>query len=257
MNMVNSRGLWFYASLAGTVAGLTLGGCTQQKAESAPAAKPAPAPAASPAAKPEAPKPAPAMAAPGTQYWPTGRRESSAIAVEKIAPAEVSAGQAFDYTLRVTNLTSSVVENVVVTDTTDANFKPTGAVPAPQSSGNTHTFGLGKMNPGEVKDIKITGSATGVGSGILTNCASVTFTLPLCVTTKVVQPALAVGGHVPLGGRPPEARDFGGLGSGDAAMEEPQDEHLAADVGLGVGIPLGIDDRLLGVREGDPEPRHR
>ena len=194
MNMVNSRGLWFYASLAGTVAGLTLGGCTQQKADStpapAPAAKPAPAPA--PAAQAPAAKPAPAMGAGNTQYWPTGNRASSAIAVEKIAPAEVSAGQSFDYTLRITNLTASVLENVVVTDTTDANFKPTGAVPAPQSSGNTHTFGLGKLNAGETKDIKITGSATGVGSGILTNCASVAYTLPLCVTTKVVQPALAI-----------------------------------------------------------------
>jgi uncharacterized repeat protein (TIGR01451 family) len=194
MNMVNSRGLWFYASLAGTVAGLTLGGCTQQKADSAPAPAPkaaaAPAPAAAaPAAKPAA---APAAASTSTQFWPTGRRESSAIAVEKIAPAEVSAGQSFDYTLRVTNLTASVLENVVLTDTTDANFKPSAAVPAPQSSGNTHTFGLGKMNPGEVKDIKITGAATGVGSGILTNCASVAYSLPLCVATKVVQPALAI-----------------------------------------------------------------
>lgn len=191
MNMVNSRGLWMYVSVAGSAIGLTLGGCTQQKTSPAPA--PAPAPAAkadpAPAAKPA---PAPAMNPANTQYWPTGRRESSALAVEKIAPAEVSAGQSFDYTLRVTNLTGTTLENVVVTDTTDANFKVSGANPVPQSNGNTHQFGLGKLAAGETRDIKISGAASAVGSGILTNCASATFTLPLCVTTKVVQPALVI-----------------------------------------------------------------
>jgi hypothetical protein len=67
-----------------------------------------------------------------------------------------------------------------------------------------------------------------------------------------VQAALAVGGHVPLDGGPTESGDLGRLGPGDAAVEQPKDEHLAADVGVGVGIPLRVDDRLLGIREGDP-----
>lgn len=184
--MNTQRGLWFYVAMAGTVAGLTLGGCTQQKAS-----EPAPAPKAE--SKVEAPKAAPAPAANpgGTQYWPTGRRESSAVAVEKIAPAEVAVGQSFDYILRVTNLTGSNVENVIVTDTLDGGFKPSGSSPAGQADGKHMTFGLGTLKAGETKDIKITGAAT-TGGATLTNCATVAYTLPLCVTTKVVQPALAI-----------------------------------------------------------------
>lgn len=184
---MNTRGLLILVTVAGTALGMSLGGCTQQKASAAPA--PAPAKAETPAPRAES---KPVADAPGTQYWPTGNRASSAIAVTKVAPAEVAAGQSFDYTLRVTNISQSVLENVVVTDTTDAGFKPSAAVPAPQSSGNTHTFGLGSLNVGETKEIKITGSAAAVGSGVLRNCASVTYTLPLCVTTKIVQPALAI-----------------------------------------------------------------
>ena len=69
---------------------------------------------------------------------------------------------------------------------------------------------------------------------------------------KAVRPAVAVGRHVPLDGRPAETGDLGGLLPGDAAVEQPEDEHLAADVRLGVGIPLGVDDRRLGIRERDP-----
>jgi len=73
---------------------------------------------------------------------------------------------------------------------------------------------------------------------------------------QAVRPAVAVGRHVPLDGRPAETGDLGGLLPGDAAVEQPEDEHLAADVRLGVGIPLRIDDRLLGIRERDPKPSH-
>lgn len=184
--MVQRQGLWSFVTVAGTVAGLMIGGCTQQKAEPASTPRPEPMKTA------DAPKAAPAMAAPGTQYWPTGRRESSAIAVEKIAPAEVAAGQSFDYTLRVTNLTNTVVENVVLTDTMDGGFKMASSAPAGQADGNRVTFGLGKMNPGETRDVKITGAAAAVGSGVLTNCATVSYSLPLCVTTKIVQPALVL-----------------------------------------------------------------
>lgn len=184
-----SFGLLSMHVAAGLAAALLVGGCTQQKAEPAPApveTKPAPA-------KAEAkPAPAPMAANNGVQYFPTGRRESSAIAVEKIAPAEVSVAQKFDYTLRVTNLTGGALENVVVTDTIDAGFKMASSNPQGTYDQRTRQLAvsLGKLNAGETRNVTITGEAAGTGS--LVNCATVVYSLPLCVTTKVVQPALAI-----------------------------------------------------------------
>jgi hypothetical protein len=48
------------------------------------------------------------------------------------------------------------------------------------------------------------------------------------------EPAVLVGGDVPLNGRPAEPGNGGGLLPGQAVVEERQDEHLAADVSVGV-----------------------
>ncbi len=164
---------------------LVASGCANQHKAAAEPAMSKPAEAA-----PKAAAPAPSAGNSARQYFPTGRADSSAIAVEKIAPAEVSVGQAFDYTLKVTNMASSAVENVVVADTMDSGFKMTGSNPKGTVDGKHYTFGLGTMSPGEVKNITISGTAA--GSGILTNCATVSYTLPLCVATRIVQPALAI-----------------------------------------------------------------
>lgn len=185
--MMNSRGLWSMHVAAGLAAIVMLGGCTQQKKE-----EPAPTPAKVEAPK-EQPKAAPAPVMAGnsaTQYWPTGRRESSAVQVDKIAPVEVAMGQDFEYTLRVTNMAASAIEDVVVSDSMDAGFKFSKSEPAGQLNGSKLTVGLGKMAPGETKTIKVMGSAA--GKGVLTNCATVAYALPLCVTTRVVEPALAL-----------------------------------------------------------------
>ena len=75
-------------------------------------------------------------------------------------------------------------------------------------------------------------------------------------SSQPVQSALLVRGHVPLDGGPTQVRDLARLGSGEATVKQPEDQHLAANVGLGVGISLGVDDDLLGIREGDPKPCH-
>jgi hypothetical protein len=73
---------------------------------------------------------------------------------------------------------------------------------------------------------------------------------------QAVPSTIPVGRDVPLDGGPPESGDLGRFGPREATMEQPQGEHLAADVGLGVALPLGVDDGPLGVREGDPKPCH-
>ncbi|MCC6678712.1 MAG: DUF11 domain-containing protein [Phycisphaerales bacterium] len=152
-------------------------------------AAPAPAPRAATPTPAPAPAPAP-KAAPSSgsvMYFPTGERSTSSIMLEKIAPSEVIAGQPFDYIIRVTNLTSLSLDNVVVTDTLSPNFKVLSSNPAAEG---TYRWSLGTFKPGESKDIKISGQAASVQP--LSSCATVTYTSSLCININVVQPSLKI-----------------------------------------------------------------
>lgn len=149
-------------------------------AEAAPAPAPAPAPAAQPA-------PAPRAASTGNVlYLPTGDRNSSALMIEKIYPAQVSTGQPFDYIIKATNISSLDLNNVVVTEAVPANF----TVISSSIQGANGSYNLGTLKPGESKSIVIKGSAQAVGS--INACASATYSTALCSTINVVQPALAI-----------------------------------------------------------------
>lgn len=152
----------------------------------APMARQEPAPAPAPAPR-QAPTPAPAPKASGAavMYLPTGERSTSSLMLEKIAPSEVMAGQPFDYIIRVTNLTSLSLDNVVVTDTLSPNFKVVSSTPPAEG---TYKWSLGTLRGGESKDIKISGQATSVQP--LTSCASASWTTALCININVVQPSL-------------------------------------------------------------------
>ena len=74
--------------------------------------------------------------------------------------------------------------------------------------------------------------------------------------SQAVESALAEGRDRPLDGGPSQVGDGRGRLPGEPTVEHPQDEHLAADMGGGVGVTLGADDRFLGVGECDREPGH-
>ena len=52
-----------------------------------------------------------------SRAYPTGNRATSALLVERQTPAEVQAGQRYEYKIRLTNLTAMPLVNVLVTDT--------------------------------------------------------------------------------------------------------------------------------------------
>ncbi len=174
------------------------------KAEAKPAAtpkaeaKPAPAPKAE-AAKSE---PAPAAAAPvnfnaqSTAYYPTGRREGSALMVEKMAPAEATVNGATEYRIRVTNLAACALDNVVVDEKVPAGFNVTSMSPQGTGAANGATaFNLGSIGAGQSKDIVVKGSFAKAGS--YSGCCDVSYTLPVCMTINVVAPALAITKTMP------------------------------------------------------------
>ncbi len=72
-----------------------------------------------------------------------------------------------------------------------------------------------------------------------------------------IEAAVAEGGDVTLDGGAAQSGDLGGLLTGQPAVQQPQDEHLAADMLAGVGVTLGVDDGPLLFGQLDAKPPHR
>ncbi|MCI0351493.1 MAG: DUF11 domain-containing protein, partial [Acidobacteriales bacterium] len=184
-------------ALTCVLAGALLAGCAQQQRGAYRAASPAPAPKAA-----EQPKPAPATRGYGPSYatieeggvkftkgsmaFPTGLRESSGLLVEKIVPVEVLAGQAFEYQIKVSNLTDYPIHLVTLVDRVTDNFKTTDADPkADESNQGVATWRIGNMGPKETKLVKVRGSAS--AEGTIDTCAWASYSPILCEDIKIVK----------------------------------------------------------------------
>ncbi|HOX56218.1 MAG TPA: hypothetical protein P5205_04360 [Candidatus Paceibacterota bacterium] len=190
------------------LAGLLVAGCAQQQQramyQSSPAVTQAPPP---PAPPPQAPPPQAAPAAKpssgygpsystfeengvrwirGSMGFPTGLRESSGLLIEKTVPAEVLAGQKFDYAYKVSNLTDYPIQMVILNDRVSPNFSMAEADPKPtEVRDGVATWQLGNMGPKETKTVRLKGSSAEEGS--VTTCGWATYRPLLCEDIKVVK----------------------------------------------------------------------
>lgn len=144
--------------------------------------KPTAAPAAAPAPK--------AASTGNGVAFPTGRRESSVLWIERTAPAEVSVGQPFEYLIHVTNLTALRLSDVNVMDRLASNFKYAGSEPEGKVDGNQVKWNLGDFAPNETKTIKVKGSAADANP--ITNCLAASWDERACIAINVVQPKLTL-----------------------------------------------------------------
>lgn len=161
---------------------LGLSGCassakSEPKAESKPAqTSPAPAPA-----------PAPAGMVRTAMALPTGDNATSVLLIERFMPAEVNAGQDWQYSYKVTNLTRNEVTNVVLRD----NCSPlTVSSTSPQATGQSPSlaWNLGTFTGGQSKTVTVNGKATGTAT--VGSCATAEWAQTFCQQVAVVQPAL-------------------------------------------------------------------
>lgn len=175
--------------LLSLVATTALTGCASRtKSDPQPTAKRTNTAAPAVRSKPVARKKADGMVRSYVAY-PTGDKSSSVLLIERAAPASVSVGQEFEYSIKATNISSGNLEDVVVADTPAEGFKATGSTPKHTSAADgAMRWELGKLAKGESKIIKITGSATGVGT--LRNCVSAEYAKRACLAVNVVQPKL-------------------------------------------------------------------
>lgn len=191
--------------LAGLTALAALAGCTLDHGRmntssggvsvvqgSAPAPAPAPAKTAErPAARPMENRPAaPAMGA-TTVYYPAGRAEGAALRLDRMCPGEVTAGQPFEYEIKVTNVAPVALTNVTVTETVPSAFRMNDSSPAMKPmQGGAGYFELGDLAAGESKSVKIRGVAPTVGT--FASCATASYVIPACCTINVSAPALKI-----------------------------------------------------------------
>ncbi len=159
----------------------------------APSRAPAPAERTQPSqpAPPVRSQPAPMNSGSGNVvYYPSGRQSDAVLKLERFYPSEVVAGQAFDYTIVATNVSGIAIDNVVIDEQLPQGFRMTGSQPNGTANGGVTSFDLGRLNPGESKTIKISGTAGDVARIIA--CATASYTIPICMEIPVVKPALAI-----------------------------------------------------------------
>jgi uncharacterized repeat protein (TIGR01451 family) len=113
-----------------------------------------------------------------------------AVKLEKMTPTDVQLGDAFDYSIKVTNLTDMPLEDVVVMERIPNGFNFTGASPQADKEGSTLTWKLGSLAPKANEQITVSGFATSAGS--LTNRATVTIAVPAQADVRVLQAVLQI-----------------------------------------------------------------
>jgi uncharacterized repeat protein (TIGR01451 family) len=121
------------------------------------------------------------------------------IAIVKEAPPLKTVGEAFDYSIRVSNPSEVTAENVVVRDVLPAGIQYVSSSPRAQVQGQALTWSLGSLAGGGSEMITVT--VEGTRTGTFENCAEVTAAGGLsardCATTRIVAPALALEKECP------------------------------------------------------------
>ncbi len=129
---------------------------------------------------------------------PTGDRATSSLLVEAAAPAKIAVGRAYEYQIKLTNLTKNLVlEDIVVLQDVGENLSIERSEPesAKSDKKGEKTWKLSKLAPGESKAIKVQALGEQVGSA--SSCIRVTYQPSLCLMTEFIKPEVQVAKEVP------------------------------------------------------------
>lgn len=122
-----------------------------------------------------------------TKMYPC--EECPVVSLEKSMPKEVEAGKAFEYSLRVTNMTDVTLVEVVLTEDIPDGFQYTSANPTAEVNGNKLVWHIASLRPKASKEVVVSGVATDITE--LQYCTTVaTPVVPLCTRVPVVRPRL-------------------------------------------------------------------
>jgi len=122
-------------------------------------------------------------------------QSANMIRLERMMPAQIRAGQPFDYDLMVTNLTSSSLHDVTVMENVGTNYQFKSATPEGTLDGHQLTWTLPELGPNATQKITVTGMVEKAGK--LAQCADVKYKMPACSLVEVVSPQLMLTKTVP------------------------------------------------------------
>lgn len=124
--------------------------------------------------------------------WP----ECGIVRVDKTMPNEVGLNRPFKYTINLTNLTESMLTNIIVTEELPGNFKFMSAVPSAKEDGNKLIWNVESLGPKGTRQFTISGTATNIDT--LKHCTTViTPVILACATVQVIQPELKLARTAP------------------------------------------------------------
>ncbi len=124
-----------------------------------------------------------------TAAFPTGKKTTSVMLLEKTAPRNVWLNRSFSYQLTVTNITANVLRDVTLTETLAKDFKLASTSPkATTLSNGKLRWSLGNLAPKASKTFTVTGTASKLGA--FENCATLAYDMGACLAINVIEPAL-------------------------------------------------------------------
>ncbi len=123
-----------------------------------------------------------------SRAYPTGNRATSSLLVERQTPAEVQAGQRYEYKIRLTNLTAMPLVNVIVTDTAPAGFEVPEGAPSAELAAGKVAWRIDTLD-GRAS-VVLSASALASAPGEFLHTANVTYEAPVTSVTMIVQPKL-------------------------------------------------------------------
>ncbi len=122
--------------------------------------------------------------------------EFALIQMDKVMPKEVRLKKPFDYSIRVTNLTSTTLTNVVITEELSGNFKYISSEPTAKENATNLLWNIDSLGPRASEQVLVSGMATNINPLKLSTTV-VTHFVPACTTVKVVQPKLELAQTAP------------------------------------------------------------
>ena len=123
--------------------------------------------------------------------FPTGRKSTSAVMLERGTPAQVPVGQPYEYELRVTNLTDHPLEDVVVNERVGDDLSVDSAEPAAASvTDGVASWELGTLGGKETLTIRVT--ATPKSTGAFESRCEIKYRSLLYGSMTVYEPKLAL-----------------------------------------------------------------